>query len=77
MATYMCDGNNCGFTGTEEEVVAHVLSDTRPYTCWGAMQIGGPAWEDFLKGIHPMTTLANAVAGKYTDYVLEQNGIKT
>jgi hypothetical protein len=77
MASYMCDGSNCGLTDEDESVVArHVLSG-ECNNAWGVLTVGSPAWEDFQKGVHPMTTLTNAVAGIYTDHLLEENGIET
>jgi len=77
MATYMCDGKNCGLTSEDESfVVRHVLAKECD-NAWGVLTVSSPAWEEFQKGIHPMTTLANSVAGIYTDYVLEENGIQT
>lgn len=75
MASYMCDGSKCGFTGSEKEVDDHV----REAVCdgWGVMTVGGRAWVGFQKGIHPMETLTELVAEQYTGYVLQQNGIET
>lgn len=68
---WQCDG--CGVTGTEAEVTAHVetvirwpsgeLKDPADVPCWGAMRVGGRAWEAYeFEDRHPMTDVANAVA---------------
>lgn len=62
---WQCDG--CGVTGTEAEVEAHVvavstladgtLKPEPDVTCWGAMLVGGRAWDAFeFEGVHPMQT---------------------
>jgi hypothetical protein len=67
---YECDG--CGYTGTEEEVGRHVLDnatlpggqlkDPQDIVCWGAMEVGGPAWVDYhINGIHPMQRVAQQI----------------
>ena len=71
-----CDG--CGFTGTEAEVEKHIIDqikdlewweiDDAPTNCWGAMEVGGPAWTDFHeKGIHPMSTFLDRFEDRLMD----------
>jgi hypothetical protein len=72
-----CDGGD--LQGTHDEVVEHIrkvnhladgtLKPIEDVVCWGAMQVGGPAWQAFQDGQHPMDTLMNAVR-KHTKEIL-------
>lgn len=78
-----CDG--CGFTGTETEVEAHITETNKPYMdakdygkiqCWGMMEVGGIAWENYHgKGIHPMTAVVAMVSDAYFKALEEVEGI--
>lgn len=81
-----CDG--CGQIGTEDEVTAHIMRDgtnqdgtlkePAEVRCWGAMEVGDPAWTAYhTQGRHPMTTIVDQVAELYTDHMLRANGIET
>jgi hypothetical protein len=77
MATYMCDGTDCGFeSDSEEEVARHVMA-AECVDAWGVLEVGGPAHVAFLKGVHPMVQVTDLVADLYTASTLEQNGIET
>lgn len=63
---WACDG--CGMTGTFTEVDVHVKTTNRlpdgslkaieDVICWGALQVGGPAWQSLVfDGVHPMAAV--------------------
>lgn len=69
-ALWACDG--CSYLGTEAQVCAHVdaglrtpdgaLREIEDVTCFGAYEVGGPAWEAHVfHGVHPMSVLAQDV----------------
>lgn len=79
---YECDG--CGLTGTLEEVEKHIYEDVKDaegnlkqpseIRCWGAMFVGGPAWEAYHNdGVHPMETFMQQVVWPaYAEYGIAQ-----
>jgi hypothetical protein len=70
---FECDG--CGLVGDLEVVEAHILEQdlNGPIKCWGAMEVGGPAWEAFHgNGVHPMISIVNMVTKKYLELFGEE-----
>jgi hypothetical protein len=65
--------------GTHDEVVDHInrvnrladgsLKPIADIVCWGAMQVGGSAWQAFQDGLHPMDTFMEGVR-KRTEEIL-------
>jgi hypothetical protein len=64
---WQCDG--CDVTGTLAEVETHVLAQPdEGRRCWGALEVGGPAWFDYhVNGVHPMTTVTDIVRRRLND----------
>lgn len=67
---FACD--SCPMIGSEPELEAHLhahihladgsLKEPADITCWGYMEVGGPAWEALtFHGVHPMTTVMQDV----------------
>lgn len=57
---WQCDGCGAQFDNDESpEAQAHFAAQldlpAALVTCWGLMEVGGPAWQAFQDGVHPMT----------------------
>jgi hypothetical protein len=76
-----CDGIDCGFTGTMEEVDRHINEqvidfndDLTKIRCWGSMEVGSQVWQDYHdRNIHPMVHIAVGLGAELSAKLQEKN----